>query len=556
MAVLLVIDEAHRLTKELLEEIRLLSNIEKAGTKLISIFFVGQKELEEILLSKQCNALRQRITLFYNIAPLSEDETREYVFHRLKVAGSDEQLFTTGAIKEIQKFTRGYPRLINILCDRAMLTGYIREQSEIDGDIIIECSREISFLDPKVSIVPTNEIAKIYSWGRSLVARSRGNTADLKKIHPQEKETSEYTSYEVNSLNNADRQIAEPIVKKNRPWSRLIGLAGLFSLIIFAIGIYMYTRSPILEYPAKGPTQTNSDNASEVSVRKNNPPTSTLPGNEVQAAPAKLIPEATKDMPQTLKQSANEALEIKDDSLDLDPVEARIPLSGKVHKSEFSAEGGQFTHTQATVIPVAELPDLKQPTTIELISAAIENNNFQIAIDLLEALEKRDNESYQTLGEIHSIALAGRAKQLLTSSPIEAESLLLKASEVNPKNIEVHVTLGKIYTRSKDYSLAIDAYENAITLNPKLSDALFNLGFIYATIGMYENAENLYARLVPLDPPYVDKALFNLAVVQEKLGKKEECLANLKMAVTIRPENKKAQRHLKLLLDAVEEDRK
>lgn len=555
-SVLLVIDEAHRLKKELLEEIRLLSNIEKAGTKLISIFFVGQKELNELLLSRQCNALRQRITLFYNIDPLSEHETREYVFHRLRVAGSDKQLFTTAAICEIQKFTRGYPRLINTLCDRAMLTGFIREQAEIDGDIIIECSREISFLNPKASIIPANKTAKIYSWGSSLVARSRGKTADLKKINSQGKETPEFYGDEVSSLNNADPQIAGPKVKKNRLWSKLIGLAGLFSLFIVAVGIYLNTMSPIQEYAAKEFTKTNSDHASGVSFQKNIPATSILPGSGVQAAPDRVVPESTKDIPQTLTQDANETLVIKDESLKLDPVEVKAPLSGKVDKSEFSTDAGQFTHTQTTAIPVAEPPDLKQPTPIELISAAIENNNFQIAIDLLEALEKRDNESYQSLGEIHSIALAGRAKQLLTSSPNEAESLLLKASEVNPKNIEVHVTLGKIYTRSKDYSLAIDAYENAITLDPKLSDALFNLGFIYATIGMYENAENLYARLVPLDPPYVDKALFNLAVVQEKLGKKEECLANLKMAVTIRPENKKAQRHLKLLLDAAEEDRK
>jgi len=257
-----------------------------------------------------------------------------------------------------------------------------------------------------------------------------------------------------------------------------------------------------------------------------------------------------------MKHDTNEVSETKDDSTDVIPVKVQTPLSGIVHKSEFSADGGQFTHTRPTVISVAEPPDQLQPTTIELLSAAIEENNFQIAIDLLEALEKQDNHSYQALGQIHSTALTGRAKQLLTSSPVEAESLLLKAAEVNPDNIEVHVTLGKIYTRSKDYTLAIDAYENAITLNPKLPDALFNLGFIYATIGMYENAENLYARLVPLDPPYVDKALFNLAVVQEKLGKKEECLVSLKMAVAIKPENEKAQRHLKLLLEAAEEDRK
>jgi type II secretory pathway predicted ATPase ExeA/tetratricopeptide (TPR) repeat protein len=498
--VLLITDEAHRLTKELLEEIRLLSNIEQAGTKLISIFFVGQNELKELLLSTQCTALRQRITLFYEIESLTEDETREYVFHRLKVAGTDEQLFTNAAICEIQKFSRGYPRIINILCDRAMLTGYLKEQEEIDLDIVVECSREISFLDPKVS--------------------------------------------------------TGPIVNKSRLWSRLIGLAGLFALIIVAIGINMYTKSPVNDYATQVFTTTNNDLATEIVARKNIPTTPTQPRKEVQTVTDRQVPEAQKDVPQTLKLDANKAVEKKDDSSDLVPVETKLPLSEKVHGSEFSADTGQLTHPQTTVVPVAETLMLQQPTTFELLSAALEKDNFQIAIDLLEALEKRDNESYLKFGEMYSRALVGRAKQLLASSPVEAESLLLKAAEVNPKNIEAHFNLGKIYIRSKDYTLAIDAYQNAIRLNPKLSDALFNLGFIYATIGMYEDAENLYARLVPLEPAYLDKALFNLAVVQEKLGKKEECLANLKMAVTIRPENKKAQSYLKLLLEAVEEDRK
>ncbi len=539
--VLLIIDEAHRLTKELLEEIRLLSNIEQASTKLISIFFVGQNELKELLLSAPCTALLQRITLFYEIEPLSEDETREYVFHRLKVAGTYEQLFTTAAICEIQKFTRGYPRLINILCDRAMLTGYIREQEEIDVDIVMECSREISFLKPKVSIEPTNGVDIFLNWGRSLVARLRANTAELKKIPLQKNETPENKGYKVKSLNNADRQIAGPSVKKNRLWSRLIGLAGLFALIIVAIAVNMHTKSPVKDFATTGFTETNSDHASEISVLKNTSSTPVLRRIEVQ--------------PVTAIQDVNKVLREKDDSSNFVPVKDKIPLNEKVHESLYSADTGNPIHLQATAVPVAETLKLQQPTTFELLSAALEKNNFQVAIDLLESLEKRDNESYLTFGEMYSRALVGRAKQLLASSPLKAEVLLLKAAEVNPKNIEAHFNLGKIYIRSKDYTLAIDAYQNAVTLNPKLSDALFNLGFIYATIGMYEDAEKLYARLVPLDPTYLDKALFNLAVVQEKLGKKEESLANLKMAVTIRPENKKAQSHLKLLQEAVEEAR-
>jgi tetratricopeptide (TPR) repeat protein len=110
-----------------------------------------------------------------------------------------------------------------------------------------------------------------------------------------------------------------------------------------------------------------------------------------------------------------------------------------------------------------------------------------------------------------------------------------------------------MYTRSKDYAMAIEAYQAAVTLDPKLSDAFFNLGYIYATSGMYDDAEKLFIRVVQLEPPYLDKALFNLAVIQEKLGKKEECMANLQMAVMIKPENEKAQTFLEQLLKAEEE---
>ena len=198
---------------------------------------------------------------------------------------------------------------------------------------------------------------------------------------------------------------------------------------------------------------------------------------------------------------------------------------------------------------------MPQPTTLELASVALEQNNFQTAIELLEADRSSDAENNLKTREIYSKALVGRAGQVVTNSPLEAETMLRKAVEVNPKNVEAHFSLAQIYTRSKEYALAIDAYQNAVTLNPKLSDAFFNLGFIYATTGMYEDAEKLFTRVVQLEPAYIDKALFNLAVIQEKLGKKEECLANLQMAVMIRPENQKAQTYLEQLMGAAEEAR-
>ena len=140
---LLIIDECQHLTQKLLEEIRLLSNIEKADLKLINIFFVGQSEFNNIILKPQNRAIRQRITINYNINALSEMETDAYILYRLSVAGSQQPIFSPDAIKEIYTFSNGYPRLINIICDQALLTGFVREKQVIDRKIIVECSKEL-----------------------------------------------------------------------------------------------------------------------------------------------------------------------------------------------------------------------------------------------------------------------------------------------------------------------------------------------------------------------------------------------------------------------------
>jgi len=141
--VLLLIDEAQRLNRELLEEIRLLSNIEKQSAKLINIFFVGQPEFNDILLDIRNRAIRQRITINYNIDPLSEEETKRYIRHRLKIAGATKNIFTSSAMYEIFLFSKGYPRLTNIICDHALLSGYAKGKKIIDTDIVRECAGEL-----------------------------------------------------------------------------------------------------------------------------------------------------------------------------------------------------------------------------------------------------------------------------------------------------------------------------------------------------------------------------------------------------------------------------
>jgi general secretion pathway protein A len=145
--VLLIIDEAQRLHHDLLEQIRLLSNIELESRKLINIFFVGQTEFNRTLLEERNKAVRQRITVHYHIEPLAEPETQQYIRHRLSVAGCKSEIFTLDAMRRIHVFSAGYPRLINIVCDHALLTGYSGGTKAIDVNLIRDCEKELRLPD-------------------------------------------------------------------------------------------------------------------------------------------------------------------------------------------------------------------------------------------------------------------------------------------------------------------------------------------------------------------------------------------------------------------------
>ena len=141
--VLLIIDEAQRLDHDLLEEVRVLSNIEKQSTKLLNIFFVGQDELNSVLNENRNRAVRQRITINYHVDTLAEEEVRSYIEHRLKVAGTEEAIFSKEAIREIAIYSNGFPRTVNIICDHALLTGFVKGSRKIDGEVIRECAKEL-----------------------------------------------------------------------------------------------------------------------------------------------------------------------------------------------------------------------------------------------------------------------------------------------------------------------------------------------------------------------------------------------------------------------------
>ena len=139
----LIIDEAQNLAPGVLEQVRLLTNLETHKEKLLRIMLVGQPELSELLSRQDLRQLASRITARYHLTPLDEDETAEYVRHRLGVAGTQETLFPPEAIAEIQRYTRGVPRLINALCDRALLGAYSTHQHVVSAEIVRSAASEV-----------------------------------------------------------------------------------------------------------------------------------------------------------------------------------------------------------------------------------------------------------------------------------------------------------------------------------------------------------------------------------------------------------------------------
>lgn len=140
----LIVDEAQNLKPSLLEQIRLLSNLETEKNKLLQVILVGQPELNSRLNLYDLRQLRQRIMVRYHIGPLEADEIKNYINWRLDIAGAQRKIeFSNEAVDIISYFSGGTPRLINMICDRALLAGFVSETSHIGLDIIKRCVEEL-----------------------------------------------------------------------------------------------------------------------------------------------------------------------------------------------------------------------------------------------------------------------------------------------------------------------------------------------------------------------------------------------------------------------------
>jgi len=166
----LIVDEAQNLSPEVLEEIRLLTNLETATEKLLQIVLTGQPELEEKLKLPQLRQLRQRITLRCHTAPLSLEETFGYIAERLRIAGANgEPIFSKEAIQTVHVYSRGIPRVVNLLCEHSMINAYVDSLRPVPAHLVEEVAREFQL----------DEIAPVAAPGPLPAAQKSANTQAL-----------------------------------------------------------------------------------------------------------------------------------------------------------------------------------------------------------------------------------------------------------------------------------------------------------------------------------------------------------------------------------------
>jgi general secretion pathway protein A len=141
--IIVIVDEAQNLSAEVLEQVRLLTNLETPTQKLLQIILIGQPELRELLDRTDLRQLAQRITGRYHLEPLSREETRGYIRHRLRVAGAAGEIFTTSALTEVHRLAAGIPRVINVTCDRALLGAYTQETRRVTAALVRLAAGEV-----------------------------------------------------------------------------------------------------------------------------------------------------------------------------------------------------------------------------------------------------------------------------------------------------------------------------------------------------------------------------------------------------------------------------
>ena len=193
---------------------------------------------------------------------------------------------------------------------------------------------------------------------------------------------------------------------------------------------------------------------------------------------------------------------------------------------------------------------VEKPVELSKIAAgkaALEAKQYILALTLFEEILAGDPSMMKDFSEFYVKASLGQAAELIETDSEQAQKFLLKALKIDPDNISGLSNLGYIYMGRKNYPKAIETYLKVADLAPRLPNTFFNLGYMYAVSKNYQQAKIMYRRVVELNPAFTDEALFNLAVVNEKLGEHKQSINNLERAVALNPGNESAKKYLRQL---------
>jgi serine/threonine protein kinase len=185
------------------------------------------------------------------------------------------------------------------------------------------------------------------------------------------------------------------------------------------------------------------------------------------------------------------------------------------------------------------------PPELDSALAALRDGRFEIASDLFQGLFSSMPDLQEEIRPLYARSLEGWALSRKQKDPVKAVELLERAQQLDSSNLRARFELACLYTASRQYEKAIQTYNVMADKNPPIPEAVFNLAYLHAMKKDYPRAETLYRRLVDLSPPYLDEVFFNLALIQEKQGKKAHCLENLKKALAFNPSNGAAKSYLR-----------
>ncbi len=237
--VVLFVDDCHLLSQDMLEELHVLSSIERAETKLIDIFFVGQREFNELLGQPKNKAIRQRLGLKAKLEPFGSNETVEYIRHRLKISGSVEKVFTARAFQVIHQYSRGVPRTINMICREALQTGSLQGEKLIDHNLIAECVQKLKLpVPPDLTALPPPPAEK----------EQVDHVEHVTRVERVERaEPAERFGEDVVPINGGRQVTIAGLIARRR--KRRVWLFSTVSLLV-CIGLGLYLSSPKRDIPA------------------------------------------------------------------------------------------------------------------------------------------------------------------------------------------------------------------------------------------------------------------------------------------------------------------